>query len=306
MDHIIKIIQSNDKNLKLFNKIMEKDKQFWGKFYGINKHIIFKWLDNFQNEEEIYHALKLADFISYYNLNQIRYSWKRIIWNRVLNYLMEDIFIFDSIDKNYDYYRKYLAEHAIFVGYGKAGKSGPMMLSIFKQSHNIKGLVYMEFKEFLHTDQDLGEFEIIFLLDDFIGTGNQAIESWKKKFEKKSYQDISNENKHLKFIYLTLMSYKGGKETIERETPLKVISHINIDEAFQVFSDKSLCYHKSLEREKGKRIMEEKGKLLYKFPLGYKNMELAIAFHHNTPNNCLPVIWKKKEGVWEPLFERFE
>ena len=305
MDHIIRIIQSNDKNLELYNKIMEKDRQFWGKF-NRNKGIIFKWLDNFQNEEEIYYALKLANFISYYNLDEIRYSWKRIIMNRVLNYLIDDIFIYDSIEENYDYYRKYLAERAIFVGYGKAGKSGPMMLSIFQQSHDIKGLVYMEFKEFLYTDKNLREFEIIFLLDDFIGTGNQAIESWKKKFGMKSYQDISDENKHLKFIYLTLMSYKGGKEKIESEIPIKVISHIEVGETFEVFSDKSVCYQKSVEREKGKSIMEGKGKLLCNFPLGYENMELAIAFQHNTPNNSLPVIWKKEKGIWEPLFERFE
>jgi hypothetical protein len=53
--------------------------------------------------------------------------------------------------------------------------------------------------------------------------------------------------------------------------------------------------------------MKRAGKILYKYPLGYENDQAAVAFHHNTPNNSLPVIWKKMtDGSWYPLFERIE
>ena len=53
--------------------------------------------------------------------------------------------------------------------------------------------------------------------------------------------------------------------------------------------------------------MKKAGSMLYEYPLGYEHDQAAVAFNHNTPDNSLPVIWKKMtDGSWYPLFERFE
>jgi hypothetical protein len=95
----------------------------------------------------------------------------------------------------------------------------------------------------------------------------------------------------------------NGKKEIEENTPIKVILGEELDETFKCFSEVSTIYINPDERARAKEIMTAKGRMLYKFPLGYDNLELAIAFRHNTPNNSLPVIWKKAKG-WYPLFER--
>ena len=305
MEYIKKIIQSDPKKGKIFNLIMDKDRQCWRKFLGPDE--IFKWLRNFSNEDEIYLALVLANNILYYNLDEVRSLWRIILMNRVKLFLLDEIFRDMELPDIEKWFPEYLREKCIFVGYGKAGKSGQSMVYPFQQSHKVKNLKYMELFEFLHTSEDFSTKEGVFLLDDFVGSGNQAKTTWYNKINGKSFNDVSEENPHLKFIYLALIGFKEGKRIIEENTPMKVILGEELDERFKCFSDVSVIYENPNERIEAKRVMEEKGRMLYEYPLGYDTMELAVAFHHNTPNNSLPVIWKRRDdGSWYPLFERFE
>ena len=306
MEYIKKIIQADPKRMgKIFNEITEKNQHYWKRFDGPDE--IFKWLRNFSNEDEIYLALVLANNILYYNLDEVRSLWRIILMNRVKLFLLDEIFRDMELPDIEKWFPEYLREKCIFVGYGKAGKSGQSMVYPFQQSHKGKNLKYMELFEFLHTSEDFSTKERVFLLDDFVGSGNQAKTTWYNKIDDKSFNDVSEENPHLKFIYLALIGFKDGKKVIEENTPMKVILGEELDERFKCFSDVSVIYENPNERIEAKRVMEEKGRMLYEYPLGYDNMELAVAFHHNTPNNSLPVIWKRRDdGSWYPLFERFE
>jgi hypothetical protein len=306
MEYIKKIIQADPKRMsKIFDEIMEKNQHYWKRFDGPDE--IFKWLRNFSNEDEIYLALVLANNILYYNLDEVRSLWRIILTNRVKLFLLDEIFRDMELPDIEKWFPEYLREKCIFVGYGKAGKSGQSMVYPFQQSHNVKNLKYMELFEFLHTSEDFSKKEGVFLLDDFVGSGNQAKTTWYNKINDKSFNDVSEDNPHLKFIYLALIGFKDGKKVIEENTPMKVILGEELDERFKCFSDVSVIYENPNERIEAKRVMEEKGRMLYEYPLGYDNMELAVAFHHNTPNNSLPVIWKRRDdGSWYPLFERFE
>lgn len=306
MEYIKKIIQADPKRMnKIFINIMEKNQHYWKKFVGPDE--IFKWLCNFSNEDEIYLALVLANNILYHNLDEVRSLWKRILMNRVKLFLLDEIFGDRELPDIEKWFQEYLREKCIFVGYGRAGKSGQSMVYFFKQSHNVRELKYMEFFEFLHSSEDFSTKENVFLLDDFIGTGNQAKTTWYNKIDGKSFNDIYEENPHLKFIYLAMVGFKEGKKVIEENTPMKAILGEELDERFKCFSNVSVIYEDPNERSRAREVMEKKGRILYKYPLGYDNMELAVAFCHNTPNNSLPVIWKRMDdGTWYPLFERFE
>jgi hypothetical protein len=204
------------------------------------------------------------------------------------------------------WFPEYISEKCIFVGYGQAGKSGASMVYVFKQSHDLRMLKYSELFEFLHTPQQLTAIEQVFLLDDFLGSGDQARTTWIKEIQGKSFEAVSKENPHLKFTYLVLLGFKEGRKSVEENTPMKVIIGEELDERFKCFSNVSVIYEDPIERDKAREVMERKGRMLYQYPLGYDNMELAVSFYHNTPDNSLPVIWKRKDdGTWYPLFERF-
>lgn len=307
-------VESDQKSRMIFSKIMQKNKYHWKKFAGPNE--IFEWLHNFSNEREVYLALVLADNIMYYPLNQIRELWRLVLMKYAKLYLLSELFEDKPLPKNEEWYQDYLRDRCAFVGYGRAGKSGQMMVYYFKQSQpsSLRGdLMFMERAQFLQMKaEDLSTKQIVFLLDDFIGSGNQARAEWyrrnggKEADNGKSFDDLHLENPHLRFLYLALVGCKEGREVIEEKTPIKVILGEELDDRFKCFSDISTVYLDPTERAEARKIMEEKGRLLCSHPLGYEDMELAIAFFHNTPDNSLPVIWKRVSGGgWVPLFERF-
>lgn len=311
MDCVKEIIQSNPEMHEIFDMIMKKDQYQWRKFRKPAE--IFKWLNNFSGKDEIYLALVLANKISYYTLDEIRHLWEIILMKEVRLFLLNEIFRDKPLPNTQKWFSAYLRKKCIFVGYGKAGKSGQNALYIFRQSHRISSLNYMEFFEFLHSPGDLSTKNWIFLLDDFIGSGNQARKTWYAEIKSqmddtiksRSLNDIHKENPHLRFIYLAAVGCKKGKKVIEENTPVKVILGEELDERFKCFSNNSIIYQDPEERKRARKVMKEKGMMLYKYPLGYDDMELAVAFYHNTPNNSLPVIWKRIDGIWYPLFERF-
>lgn len=311
MEYIKKVIQSDHERNRIFNKIVEKNRSCWKRF--ASSAPILSWLRNFSSKREIYLALVLADNIMYYTSNEIRSLWKLILTNRLKQFLLNEIFPNGTSLEIETWFPEYLRRNCVFVGFGKAGKSGQSMPYHFKKSHGIRNLTYMEFFEVLCLSQDLKDKEWVLLLDDFIGSGNQARDQWYGKTrigekDSKSLDDVSKENSHLKFIYLALVGCEEGKRKIERTTPMKVILGEELDESFKCFSDVSNIYTDPNERNDAKRVMEKNGRMLYnRYPLGYDNMELAIAFCHNTPDNSLPVIWKRlPDGGWVPLFERVE
>ncbi len=314
MNDVVKnIILSDERMREIFDRIMEKERFYWKKFGG-NPADVFKWLNNFLDENEIYLALVLADNILYYNMDEVRYLWRLILTNRVKRYLFDDIFgkdypgTLEDIDNKFI---NFIRNECIFIGFGEIYKSGPHMIYVFKQavSEIIKkeDMCFIEYSNFLSSSNeiDLRDKRIIFLLDDFIGTGNQSVKEWNKRIIiSKNYK----RNRHIRFLYTALTGFLAGVDNIEKHTNMEVIlGEQSMDDSFRCFSDGSLIYKDATEREKAKEIMEKAGKVLYKYPLGYENDQAAIAFHYNTPNNSLPVIWKRMDdGSWYPLFERFE
>jgi hypothetical protein len=302
---IPKIISSDDEmNQRLLN-IIDKDQTQWKKFGGKTDEI-FKWLNNFSNKREIYLALILAENIQFYNLAEIRYLCNWIATYHVKNYLIQNEFPqpTSGIDNLFE---DYIRDRCIFVPFGDVQDSASEIGYVFSHAVKISGLKYMSLYQFL-SSTNLQDTKKVFLLDDFIGSGEQAADNWKYLRIQKSptLEEVASQNPHIDFVYLPLVSCAKGKAHVESNTPIKVITGIELDDRNKCFSDCSIIYRNPEERREAKLVMHSKGATLGVPPLGYDDMELAIAFYHNTPDNSLPVIWRKERGQWYPLFERFE
>ncbi|MEL7663231.1 MAG: hypothetical protein AAGU10_03765 [Methanosarcina mazei] len=303
MDDVKELILSKKEYMEIFDSIIIKNK-LWNKFRGPNE--IFRWLGNF-DKEEVYFALKLANNISYYYKDQIKYLYSLILNKEVKLFLLSRSSESEYISDIEGWFQRYLQDKCIFIGYGQAGDSGQHMVYTFKKSHKIRFLNYMELSQFLTlSEDDIVNKEVVFLLDDFVGSGNQAINNWNSDVAGKSFRSISEEYPHLQFVYLVLVGFKEGKEKIEGELPIKVIIGDELDETCKCFSDTSIIFEEPSERNNAKNVMVVKGKkLVPRMPLGFNNMQSVVAFDHNTPNDSLPVIWvNKSDGSWCPLFER--
>ncbi len=307
MDVIKKLIETDQEKRKLFEEIMEQNRIKWNNV--LEPETIFKWLKNFngENEKEYLYALKIANEIYYCDKKGIEQLWGYVVNNRMREYIHEKKFAECKTNEFIKNYIEYVNKSCVFVGYGEAGKSGNAMIYSLRNAIENSDFNFLTLDELYR--ENLETFSYVVLVDDFIGTGNQATKNWEKKREidgeKISLEDIKKKYKNIEFLYIALIATREGKKKIEKNTSIKVFWGDVIDETYKCFSEVSRIFTDSEEREEAKEIIERKGKLLYEHPLGYENGQLTIAFEHNTPNNSLPVIWKKiRNGGWFPLFER--
>jgi len=117
--------------------------------------------------------------------------------------------------------------------------------------------------------------------------------------------------RNIKIFFIAIVAYVDGLKRIEKtidELDTKVILHTceTLDETCKCFGEKSRFYSDLKQREAAFRVAENYGKKLEKkCPLGYGNLQLAVTFEHNCPNDSLPILWSESTvPKWMPLFKR--
>ena len=77
-----------------------------------------------------------------------------------------------------------------------------------------------------------------------------------------------------------------------------------LTERDKCFSEASKIFTNPDKRREAKDLCESIGnQLLSSNPLGYGNCQATVIFPETCPNNCLPILWAKKNS-FVPIFER--
>lgn len=180
-------------------------------------------------------------------------------------------------------------------------KSGHAILMMFRAIKpyldEYQHLDFLEIEKFEHFDDEdfnLEENEKIFLLDDFLGTGD-TIKSTIETFLSKPNISIDN------IRVFTIASHQLSIDYME-SIGVKYYTNIIIDKGI---SD----YYQSPELETNIAIMKEIEKLLpsKKFSFGYGRSEALITLYR-TPNNTFPIFWQdyeKDEIKFKAPFPRY-
>jgi hypothetical protein len=143
---------------------------------------------------------------------------------------------------------------------------------------------------------------IFIFIDDFLGTGDQ--------FE----QVVISEHLASFFstfycVYAPLVAHVDGINHLRSKYKHLRLSPVEVlDDSYGLFHATSKAFddqtntptsakefYYDLIRKKGINIRGPERR-------GYGHLELAYAFEHATPDNCLPILWWRK-GHWEPLFK---
>ena len=141
----------------------------------------------------------------------------------------------------------------------------------------------------------------VIVLDDFCGSGNQA-----SKFHEEVVRVIKEKNEDIYVAYYALFAIEEGLGKVKGLSFDAVEAIFVLDESYKCFSDNSRFFagENSGFKVQCKRMSVEYGKKISSIPLGYNKCQMLLGFHHNTPNNTLPIFWKEREG-WVPMFKRF-
>ena len=290
-------------------EIVERNRFVWEDQLTLD--ILHKWLNNFTGdaaelEQEQKVALNLMNNFMLYSEKEIKYLCKA-----ALSIIKREIIrkkVARGIAVSAENIKQEITDNYRFSYVGEAGESGAHLLYQFRQENKLLNEHCKEPSKFLLepcNDALLPDANLIFI-DDFLGTGRTACKFWDS-----TIVQISAKYPRIKMNFLALVTTTRAIQEIKDYTGLNVLSPQVLDCHYKVFSEDSMVFPSNEDRETAKRICELYGCKLVRraHALGYENSQALLGFHHNIPDNTLPVIWSEKVQTngkkWSPLFKRY-
>ncbi len=241
--------------------------------------LLEKWLGNFETSEEVLLALRVAQSIQFKDDNDIADIVKILVGNLIKQFDNDfsDVLFFPLGSSSNSSGSMYLYTYSKELGWAVKDDNFP----------------FDDFRNY--TDKSIVFF------DDMIGSGNQAIAFAKDRcgsLRRKPY-------------YAAVFGFTDGVTKVKgSELYEEIFVGERLSDADSAFHQQSQVFD-NVERAAVRRLCEKYGEKLYPtHPLGYDDSQALLAFHHNTPNNTLPIIWAGVESEsepsysWHPLFTR--
>lgn len=182
-----------------------------------------------------------------------------------------------------------------FLAFSKsAGESGDTMLHTFRTALKLSGKQFDDL--FIHKSEllteDLGPDDSVVFIDDFAGTGNQAVAAWNGFLRELLPEEPS--------AYLMLVAAgRRGVNRIHGETSLEVRTQRILEDEDDVFAN--ACTHfSSADRE---TLLRYGRRADSRNPRGYLDCGFVLVLAHKTPNNSLPIL-HANHPRWRGLFPR--
>ncbi|MDN3675085.1 hypothetical protein QWY99_18785 [Flavobacterium branchiarum] len=247
--------------------------------HSISPTKIINWLENFE-KKDVDNAIDLLQLFEYITFDEILYRF-----NDLLEKILKQIPIGDQI---------------IILPYGKVGKSGSLITyplmhtkAFIKRARSI--ILTHDFEKI----DNPSLYNHIIFIDDFIGSGGTFHKEYKII---KDIESWITKNSIKNTYILSSIIMKDGKDFILKKYPnIQIHAEVRnklfdpINSPLKVL--KNILTLKTMAYRYGSKID------VFGFPYGYDNSQSLISFFHCTPNNTLPIIWKKNEN-WVPLFPR--
>lgn len=318
---------------ELFDSLEEKIKILnettWERRAG--RPQIDDWLKNFSEEEHIQVLFLLSRFM-YFGSVQMRTLLQSLYRDLYKYKVVEKIRIENGNTRDLDLINRKLliAENKTrFLGIGNPSESGPHLLYFFRQENRISKDLFINAHEIFKRDGNgtslaFPEVDHYVFIDDFCGSGSQASE-----YSKTILRQLKDLNKNVETSYLMLFGTQKGKSVVERKTLFDNVESVyELDESFKCFNAESRVFkHKPdlISQDECNNISSKHGQQLMTSILkragcpdeqidfnsnfhrhGFGDGQLLIGFHHNTPDNCLPIFWYDENDVaWTPIFKRY-
>lgn len=310
----------SDPKEKLFEKIKVLNETIWE--MQVDRSKIEDWLDNFKQDvhgslSERIHALHLLSQFMYYGSKEMRELLKALYRDLYKYPIVETIRKSKKDTTDTDMISIAFAKElkrTRFLGVGNPSESGSHLLYYFRQENALSKKLFIHSHEILKRSDSDHSPSIRFpsvtkyiFIDDFCGSGSQV-----KGYLDEFLIELKSIRNDIYLGYYVLFSTKKGLDKIRKETEFDEVKSIfELDSTYNCFGSKSRYYlniDENIDKLFAKAMCCNYGKqLLPSYPLGFKNGQLLIGFHHNTPDNTLPIIWydEQKHITWNPIFRRY-
>lgn len=204
-----------------------------------------------------------------------------------------------------------------FLGMGNPSESGAHLLYYFRQENRLPKSLFVHQHEVLRAAPrhkvpsiDIPNLDRLIFIDDVLGSGQQALE-YSEKILTNYREAAEHEGRRLSIHYYVLFAKQAGLD-VARNGLFDEVNAVHIlDESESAFSptsrllanltnDISIDDLKTFARHYGEKVLAGHG-------LGYRNGQMLLGFHHNIPDNTLPIFWMDELGPhWQALFPRYQ
>lgn len=252
--------------------------RFEGYRYGVTEARIERWLERFGDSDKDT-AARLLDAVEFISAEEVHAAFRSVLsqipgWDRAK--------------------AKRKGKFAFVAFSSSAGESGDNMLHQFRLANELNNKAFDSLfigrSELLRSG--LGADDTVVFVDDFVGSGNQAVTAWEKMFQELT-TEVGN-------VYLaTVAAYQMGSSEIKKKTRMQLLAHRTLSNRQSLFH--STCHHFS-DHEK-QRILHYCAIASPKYPRGFGDCGLAVVLYHQCPNNSIAVL-HATSNKWDPLFPR--
>jgi hypothetical protein len=238
------------------------------RFSGYRVHVsrprIHQWLNQFENDRDL--GARILDAVEFYREDELAHAYSTVFGNLP------------------GWSKKASERHGRwrFVAFStRAGESGGRMLHTFRAAVGLSAARYDDL--FAHPSDLLREKltpdDTVVFVDDFAGTGNQAVTAWNN-----ALGELLPGRPHM-FLILAI-ALRGAITHITDHTPIKVRAFRHLQERDNLFAAE--CVHFN---------GPEKARALHYCtladaanPRGYGACGVLLVLAHRCPNNSLPIL----------------
>jgi hypothetical protein len=290
-----------------------------------SRSLVKEWLSNFNDDpdgdpNERLHVLFLLSRFMYFGEFEVRQLLQALYRDLFRYPIIRDARVAAGDTKDAAQLHQVFTQalsNTRFLGVGNPSESGVHLLYFFRQENNISR------KQFIDTFQifarDLGARQTkladstvdrYVFIDDFCGSGQQAQE-YSRRVVDEIKQVASDEGRSVRISYYCLCARDVGLAAARTASFDDVESVVTLDDSFRCFDITSRYFRNcppELDQDFARTVVEKYGgQVLPSAPLGYQDGQLIVGFHHNTPDNSLPVFWCEGQPHyrWRPLFKRY-
>jgi hypothetical protein len=285
------------------------------------------WLDNFDGssglneDKEKLHALFFLSQFLYIGSVETRVLLQAVYRDLFLIPLVQEVR--DSLGGSRDETQIEIAvteaiSRTRFLGVGNPSESGVHLLYYFRQENGLKKSLFLDSAAVFANEQlpdgstrrTLAQTDVdrYVFVDDICGSGKTAI-----AYSKNILADILALNPNAKLHYLSMFALSDGLDKVRKETRFgdNCAAVFELDASYKCLADSSRILQAApphIDGQSLRKIALSYGKqLVPRHPAGYENSQLLLGFHHNTPDNTLPIIWAEGSGsrAWTPAFRRY-
>lgn len=283
------------------------DVQIWPRETKLNPQ---GWLDNFHSSERD-HAIHLLNAFLYYS-NELTDELFKAAFQTLSTKIVGTNSPFVVAEAQWDRFRDSLLVTHVTGEDPNNSDSGFTFARKARQILRIDEANLKTPEQALALLASEGPRPVLFV-DDFVGSGDQFVKSWKRSNTLQDGSTMSFERygsvRGASFFYCPLFCSPVGRIAIQKECPDVVLSPAHfLSERYSAISDDSIIWPDHLKptaRDFLEQASERAG--IQNFSdvpwTGYQNQGLTIAFAHGIPDATLPIFYFNENG-WIPLMAR--